>query len=119
VIYHICVALYAIVYLGVCYIAYRTRVRCFAGVGRGALYRRRQKGIVVSCIGGLCSIVIDGLNGFVCDLTPESLAHGIRRALEARRLPTGQTLELFRSNMGKPRWERQVWQRLSRWLELE
>lgn len=74
---------------------------------------------VVSHIGGLGNLVIDGLNGFVCDLTPESLAHGIRQALDARRLPTGETLQRFRECMGKPRWERQVWERLSTWLELE
>ncbi|MBN2392186.1 MAG: glycosyltransferase family 4 protein [Anaerolineae bacterium] len=74
---------------------------------------------VVTYIGGLGNLVIDGVNGYMCDLSPESLAHGIRRALEARRLPTGPTLESFRENLGKPRWERQVWQRLSQWLELE
>lgn len=63
---------------------------------------------------GLGNLVIDGLNGFICDLTPESLAQGIRRALEARRLPTGPTLESFRESLGKPRWER-----LRKWLELE
>lgn len=74
---------------------------------------------VVTHIGGLGNIVIDGLNGFICDLTPESLAQGIRRALEVQRLPTGATLESFRESIGKPRWERQVWKRLSKWLELE
>ncbi len=74
---------------------------------------------VVTHIGGLGNIVIDGLNGFICDLTPTSLAQGIRRALEVQRLPTGATLESFRESMGKPRWERQVWKRLSKWLELE
>jgi glycosyltransferase involved in cell wall biosynthesis len=73
---------------------------------------------VVSHIGGLGNIVIDGLNGFVCDLTPESLAHGIRRALKISRLPTGPALESFRESLGKPRWERQVWGHLSHWLEL-
>ena len=73
---------------------------------------------VVSHIGGLGNIVIDGLNGFICDLTPESLAQGIRRALYVRRLPTGQTLDLFRENMGKPSWERKVWAYLSHWLDL-
>jgi glycosyltransferase involved in cell wall biosynthesis len=74
---------------------------------------------VVSHIGGLGNIVIDGLNGFICDLTPESLAQGIRRALAVSRLPTGPTLESFRENLGKPRWERQVWEHLSKWLELD
>jgi len=74
---------------------------------------------VVTHIGGLGNIVIDGLNGFICDLTPVALARGIRRALEVPRLPTGKTLKVFRESMGKPRWERQVWERLSQWLELE
>jgi len=74
---------------------------------------------VVSHIGGLGNIVIDGLNGFICDLTPESLAGGIRKALAISRLPTGPTLESFRESLGKPRWERRVWDRLSKWLELE
>lgn len=74
---------------------------------------------VVSHIGGLGNIVIDGLNGFICDLTPESLAQGIRRALAVSRLPTGPTLDSFRENLGKPRWERQVWDHLSKWLGLE
>jgi len=73
---------------------------------------------VVSHIGGLGNIVIDGLNGFICDLTPESLANAIKRALAVRRLPTGQTLELFRKNLGKPRWEHQVFSHLSKWLHL-
>ena len=74
---------------------------------------------VVSHIGGLGNIVIDGFNGFICDLTPESLARGIRLALEVHRLPVGPTLELFRNNLGKPRWENQVWAHLAHWLELE
>jgi len=74
---------------------------------------------VVSHIGGLCNVVIDGVNGFVCDLTPASLAEGIRRGLAVSRLPTGPTLKSFRESLGKPRWERQVWDHLSRWLALE
>ncbi len=74
---------------------------------------------VVSHIGGLGNIVIDGVNGFICDLTPESLAINIRRALEVHRLPVGPTLASFRDNLGKPRWENQVWAHLSRWLELK
>ena len=74
---------------------------------------------VVTHIGGLGNIVIDGLNGFICDLTPESLAEGIGRGLAARRLPTGQTLTALRQSLGKPRWEGQVWGHLSRWLELD
>lgn len=81
---------------------------------------RRPGGCSVQGSGAvLGNTVIDGLNGFVYDLTPESLAQAIRRALAVSRLPTGPTLESFRENMGKPRWERQVWDRLSKWLNLE
>ena len=73
---------------------------------------------IVSHIGGLGNIVIDGVNGFVCDLTPESLAQCIYKALSVQRMPIGATLDAFRSSMGKPRWECQVWKNLSNWLSL-
>ena len=40
------------------------------------------KPTVVTHIGGLPNIAIDGLNAYVCDLSPTSLAGAIRKAIE-------------------------------------
>lgn len=78
------------------------------------------KPTIVSHIGGLGNIVIDGLNGYVCDLRPESLADCLVRALESPPCePDNQIVRACRESLGKPRWERQVWERLVSCLELD
>lgn len=68
------------------------------------------KPVVVSHIGGLCNIVIDRLNGYVCNLTPESLASSIREALMYPPLASFPgLLENCRIALGKERWEKQIW----------
>lgn len=68
------------------------------------------KPVVVSHVGGLGNVVIDRLNGYVCDLTPESLARAIRDALDdapLSRVPG--VLEVCRASLGKDRWEKKIW----------
>lgn len=77
------------------------------------------KPLVVSHIGGLCNIVVDRLNGYVCDLTPESLARAIREAVNCSPLYSSpELLENCRKALGKDRWERQVWSILQSALKL-
>ena len=73
---------------------------------------------VVSHIGGLGNIVIDGFNGHICNLTAESLADAIQRAAAERLLDDPRILSRCRESLGKPRWERQVWKVLEDLLEL-
>lgn len=76
------------------------------------------KPTIVSHIGGLGNLVIDGVNGYVCDLNADSLATCIRRALEAP--PINQEIvKRCRESLGKPRWEKQVWSHIQRCLEIE
>lgn len=74
--------------------------------------------VVVSHIGGLANIVVHGLNGFVCDLTPQALAARIHEALAV--LPSEQTLIRDRcvAALGKERWEKDVWRGLTDLLDL-
>lgn len=77
------------------------------------------KPLVVSHIGGLCNIVVDRLNGYVCDLTPESLAKAIREAVNYS--PLSNCPELLgncRRALSKDRWERKVWSILQSTLKL-
>jgi|LSQX01.1.fsa_nt_gb glycosyltransferase involved in cell wall biosynthesis len=68
------------------------------------------KPVVVSHIGGLGNIVVDRLNGYVCDLTPESLARAIRDALADSPLTRSPgVLEAVRASLGKDRWEKKIW----------
>ena len=70
------------------------------------------KPTIVTHIGGLGNIVIDGLNGYVCNLSPASLAQSIRKALEDRALVNPAICDAFRNSLSKTRWERQVWSHL-------
>lgn len=72
---------------------------------------------IVSHIGGLGNLVIDGLNGYICDLSAESLASCIRRALESPTIDP-EILRQCRERLGKPRWELQVWTHINRCLDL-
>lgn len=76
------------------------------------------KPTVVSHIGGLGNLVIDGFNGHICNLTAESLADAIQRAAAERLLDDPRILSRCRESLGKPRWERQVWNVLEDLLEL-
>jgi len=76
------------------------------------------KPTVVSHIGGLGNIVIDGLNGHVCDLSPESLADAIQTAVKTQCVQKPGMLEACRESLGKPRWERKVWSALQHCLAL-
>lgn len=76
------------------------------------------KPTVVTHIGGLGNIVIDGLNGHISDLSPESLADAIQQAARSRLLEIPEILARCRESLGKPRWERQVWSFLQRHLNL-
>jgi len=76
------------------------------------------KPTVVSHIGGLGNLVIDGFNGHICNLTAESLADAIQRAAAERLLDDPRILSRCRESLGKPRWERQVWKVLEDLLEL-
>jgi len=76
------------------------------------------KPTVVTHIGGLGNIVIPGFNGYVCDLTPESLANSILEAYRANPLSNVSVLEACRNSLGKKRWDRQVWSYIERKLEL-
>jgi glycosyltransferase involved in cell wall biosynthesis len=76
------------------------------------------KPTVVSHIGGLGNIVISGVNGYICDLSPRSLADNIMRAATEPCLQKPEVLRAFRESLGKPRWERQVWEWLSAALQL-
>ncbi len=77
------------------------------------------KPLVVTHIGGLGNIVINRLNGYVCDLTPESLARAIRDAMNYSPLSNcPELLENCRKALGKDRWERQVWSILQSSLKL-
>ena len=67
------------------------------------------KPTVVTHIGGLGNVVIPGLNGYVCDLTPESLAEKILEARQNNPLETVALLEACRKGLGKERWNAQVW----------
>jgi glycosyltransferase involved in cell wall biosynthesis len=76
------------------------------------------KPTVVTHIGGLGNIVINGLNGHICDLTPESLADAIIQAAEHRLLGNQEILMRCRESLGKPRWEHQVWNFLQQHLNM-
>ena len=77
------------------------------------------KPTVVTHIGGLGNIVINGLNGHICDLSPESLADAIQQAAETRLLDSSpEVFARCRESLGKLRWERQVWRFLEQYLEL-
>ncbi|MCL5282293.1 MAG: glycosyltransferase family 4 protein [Planctomycetes bacterium] len=76
------------------------------------------KPTVVTHIGGLGNIVIDGLNGHICDLTAESLADAILEAAQTRLLENREVLGRCRESLGKPRWERRVWSFLRQHLDL-
>lgn len=68
------------------------------------------KPVVVSHIGGLGNIVINKLNGRVCDLTPESLAQAIRDAVSESPLSRSRALlDACRASLGKQRWQKQIW----------
>jgi len=68
------------------------------------------KPVVVTHIGGLGNVVLNGLNGYVCDLTPDSLAQAIRIAVASPPFQDDpRLLELCRSCFGKERWGKQVW----------
>ncbi len=75
------------------------------------------KPTVVSHIGGLPNLVIDGINGYVCNLKAESLAGAIRKAIEMPRM-SDELVSSIRENLGKHRWEKQVWQHLEECLQL-
>jgi glycosyltransferase involved in cell wall biosynthesis len=74
---------------------------------------------VVSHIGGLCNIVIPGLNGLVADLAPDSLADAILQAARSRPLDEPALLAACRRALGKERWERDVWSHLTKALVLD
>jgi len=76
------------------------------------------KPVVVSHIGGLANIVVDGLNGYVCDLSPESLADAIERAYEEHCLSRPGLLGAVRQCFSRNRWERRTWHHLARMLGL-
>jgi glycosyltransferase involved in cell wall biosynthesis len=69
------------------------------------------KSTVVTHIGGLPNLVIDGLNGVLCDLNPMSLCNALVRASEYvlddqwRKRVAQTSVECF----GMARWERAVW----------
>lgn len=73
------------------------------------------KPVVVTHIGGLPNLVIDGLNGFLCDLNPKSLAAALRRAIgasgDAER--SSRVAHDSRSTFGKERWDDAVWSELA------
>lgn len=75
------------------------------------------KPVIVSHIGGLANLVIDGLNGYVCDLNIEALADAIQTALDPPAKPPA-VLEAMRASFSKERWERRIWSILSSHLEL-
>jgi glycosyltransferase involved in cell wall biosynthesis len=75
---------------------------------------------VVTHIGGLPNLVMDGVNGHVADVRPESLADAIIRASEERLLDRHPDVyRAVREAFCKSRWEADVWSFLSRVLELD
>lgn len=76
------------------------------------------KSTVVSHIGGLANIVIDGLNGYICDPTPDSLANAIGRAIQTNVLSNPVILGACRNSLSKERWKKQIWNILVNCLEL-
>ncbi len=79
------------------------------------------KPTVVTHIGGLPNLVIQGVNGFLCDLSRESLCSALTAAAtrcadaEWSRELAALTARAF----GKARWETAVWSQLAALLELE
>lgn len=63
---------------------------------------------VVTHIGGLGNIVIPDLNGYVSDLTPESLCQEMEKALVRNPLSETELLGGVREALGKPRWDRRI-----------
>lgn len=76
------------------------------------------KPTVVTHIGGLPNIVIDGLNGYICDLSPKSLADTIIRAINENCLNNTVILNAVRQCLSKERWEERVWGYTKRCLNL-
>jgi glycosyltransferase involved in cell wall biosynthesis len=74
---------------------------------------------VVTHIGGLPNLVLDGVNGHVADLTPNSLADAILRASQERLLERNSGVRCaIRQAFSKSRWETEVWNFLSQVLKL-
>lgn len=78
------------------------------------------KPTVVTHIGGLPNLVINGLNGFMCDLSVESLSESILEAAKRRNDHNWQkgTAQIASMYFGKERWDATIWKHLSDLLEL-
>jgi glycosyltransferase involved in cell wall biosynthesis len=78
------------------------------------------KPTVVTHIGGLPNLIIEGLNGFVSDLSPPSLAEAIRRAMQScgNRDISDRVAHGAGECFGKTRWGRRVLNELATALEL-
>ena len=74
--------------------------------------------VIVSHIGGLANIVIDGLNGQVCDLRPESLAECLLKVYQRGAPGDIGIVKQSRLALGKKRWEEDVWKVLEERLDL-
>jgi glycosyltransferase involved in cell wall biosynthesis len=74
--------------------------------------------LVTTHIGGLPNVVIPGLNGFMCDLTVESLANAIIGAMNSG--PANEELiHATRVAFSKARWDEQILTFLASRLELD
>jgi glycosyltransferase involved in cell wall biosynthesis len=76
------------------------------------------KATVVTHIGGLPNIVIDEYNGFVSDLTAESLSESIIKALHLGKPENINGIHGLRGALSKQRWEGKVWKVVCRCLPL-
>lgn len=76
------------------------------------------KPTVVTHIGGLPNIIIDGLNGYISDLSAESLADTIIKAINANVLSNTVILDAVRRSLSKERWEEKVWECTKKCLNL-
>jgi len=79
------------------------------------------KPTVVTHIGGLPNLIIEGINGFICDLSVESLCRALLAAAERRddRAWSSQLATSTARAFGKARWERAIWSQLEGLLELK
>lgn len=73
------------------------------------------KPVVVTHIGGLPNLVMENVNGFMCDLDPHSLADALDRAIQASgdRERSRRVAEDSRLALGKRRWDDAVWRELA------
>ena len=73
--------------------------------------------VVATHIGGLPNIIIDGITGYMSDLSAESLASAIEKAIQSGS-PSAGFIDMVRTRLGKVRWESQIWSYLENKLHL-